>query len=161
MEDARTSLELISTVFLWRSGPRQARCVVRLTTRIDHSCAQPSARGARFFRLSMVVLLNLRLTCSLFAPKPGLAHFRSWWRSPFSRSGSHTFKLPVSTVFDFATSPRNAQRESSGEAALSCTIYVFQSCCASGGLLLDKGNSNMLLFIITYCYIAIFSSWRK
>src|SRR6266849_10343022 len=39
-------------------------------TRIDHECAQPSARGARFFRLSMVVLLNFRLTCSLFAPKP-------------------------------------------------------------------------------------------
>ena len=29
-----------------------------------------------------------------------------WWRSQFSRSGSHTFKLEVNVVFDFATSTK-------------------------------------------------------
>src|SRR4030088_2156227 len=38
-----------------------------------------------------------------------------WWRSQFSCSGSHTFKLRMSIVFDFATN----------------TTFSVPACCAS------------------------------
>jgi len=44
--------------------------VLPLTTRIDTHCSQQSARGARFLRWAMGVLLNLHANCSRFAPKP-------------------------------------------------------------------------------------------
>ncbi len=66
MEGARTSVEPISPVFPRGLGPRKARDALRAFPPEFTMTAHNNPLLERFFRLSMVVLLNIRANCSLF-----------------------------------------------------------------------------------------------